>query len=1081
MFNVITGPFQPTLESHLVQEIHQLKSSDPLTPIAIVVPSDALRHRLKWLLCVEQSCSLFDVHFLTFHQLARRLHHEQILGNQDNRVLQLELVDDLFFGHLLAFVMKEKTELIEGLRMSRYSSGTIQALWRTIRDLKEAMVDPELAIQGVREGLFGQNEGKKLEGLFSIYAVVQEISRKLKIGSPDDLASLMIPWVEYSEFLSRVQRVCYYGFYDLTQVQLSLFEGITAKCPVTVYFPLSEGTAFSFARHFFERHLSSGVRLESNPEDSPSSLSASPVQNGPRFVRVMHTVGPEDEVSVACKEMMLLVEHHHYTFDEIGLVFRNFEPYQSVLRRKFEQHQIPFTTSMTTPGIMEPLIKHLIQFSRLPLTDFYWRDVLDILSSPYYRLDRLGLARNDLHPEHWHLAVRALGIHRGKEQWSRLAMGVQVNPAEEMGFESPQSLNRRGSKDPILLENLHQLVSGLIADCQALPVQGTMRELTEAFLNLVGSHLVIPGLVHSPREWPRDVPDQSHLGEIIQHVTAVLRQMELVKRALTWEQWVQEFIRTVNSCGIPVGSSSHSGVQVLDAMSARGLPFRALFLVGLNEKVFPRFIREDAFLRDRSRRVLETTFGYKIDEKLTGYDEEQLLFALLTQATQQRLYLIYQRADAEGRPLAPSPYLADSTSPVLEGNQNPDIHVPRRMADKINHPLFQSSFLTSEEFGLKLIFQGFHPGSLLEKAGREPQLFQNGCEVLHKIERSSRELGRYDGMVGSVETYWRRVRERGLSPTALEDYARCPFQYFSRHVLRLESIRTPNVKELTPASFGKLCHEALRATYTNLIAQGWPETPLSTASIRGIISSTGTQVFDRFFQTGATGYFLIWQLAKNKILQLVHMVIEADQEDYRANGFRPIAFEVYSKGRVGDIESIPHPINIHGRLDRVDQRSQPPGIRIVDYKFTASSDMKRKHRDLLLSGIRGMYLQPPMYAMMNEFSDQTVTVAADEDAAQPEEVEFLFLAPAWKPQVQRSGFAGTSWQGSTGQQLKKTISTLVQGIQDGSYFILPDDYCRHCDFCTICRRTHRSTWMRSLGARQARQVLQIRTKDYHRD
>ena len=113
------------------------------------------------------------------------------------------------------------------------------------------------------------------------------------------------------------------------------------------------------------------------------------------------------------------------------------------------------------------------------------------------------------------------------------------------------------------------------------------------------------------------------------------------------------FSRIVEQVRVPV-SAGTTGVQVLDAMAARGLPFRALFLIGLNEKVFPRFIREDAFLRDGARRILDETLGFKVDQKLTGYDEEALLATLLVGAARQRLYLLSQRADADGRPLAPS-------------------------------------------------------------------------------------------------------------------------------------------------------------------------------------------------------------------------------------------------------------------------------------------------------------------------------------------------------------------------------------------------------------------------------------------
>jgi ATP-dependent helicase/nuclease subunit B len=1077
MFNVITGPFHPTLESTLVQEIQQLKSSDSLASIAIVVPSETLRHRVQWLLCVEHQCSLFDVHFLTFYQLARRLQHEQALCNQEKEVVRFELVHDLCFEHLLNSLAKKYARSFGGLTISGVTTGTGKALWRTIRDLKEAMVDPKIALQGVQEGLFEEDERQKLQNLFTVYAMVQEASRTMNIGSADDLASLMIPWVGQSKFLSRIHRVCYYGFYDLTQVQLSLFEAIAAKSRVTVYFPLSDGPAFSFARRFFERHFCSGGQPERDQEDRASDLTTPTGNGGSQQVTVIHTVGPEDELSVVCKEIMKLVETHQYSYDDIGIVVRNFEPYQSSLRRTFEQHRIPFTSSATVPVTQEPLIKNLIQLSSLPLTDFFWRDVLDILTSPWYRLDRFGVTREDIQPELWHQAVRTRGIHRGQDHWSQLTSLMQVGANQEMGQELPKGENDGAGIDPTPIQLLDRIITELIGDCRALPTQGTIGDLTQAFLSLAKTHLALPGLSESRCESLYEIPNQTVLVEAIQQALAVLQDMHVVKEIVTWEQWAQLFDRALNACTIAMEPDLHAGVRVLDAMSARGLPFRALFLMGLNEKVFPRFIREDAFLRDRPRRVLEETFGYKIDEKLAGYDEEQLLFSLLAQAARHRFYLVYQRADKEGRPLAPSPFLTEYQSPIHESIPHPEIVVPRRLSDRFRHPVFGSNFLTKEELGLKLIFQGYHPGGLLEKAGREPQLFQNGWESLQEIERQDRRLGNYDGMIHSSDTYWQECVRKGVTPTSLEVYARCPFQYFATRVLRVNSVRAKMLEELPASSLGDLCHAVLHRSYRQLMVEGWPEreTPLQK------VIMIAEEVLSRYAANNATGYFLTWQLTKDIIIQLVTSAVEADLQAYRQYGFRPMAFEVNAEGQFTTLGSPFANIKVRGRLDRIDFRDDPPSLRIVDYKFQAGSRMRSRERDLLLSGIRGSHLQPPLYALMNTFHDQQLNFETDGQGLQPEGVDFVYLAPRWEAKIVRSEFDAASWKGASGRQLKNTIQKLLEGVQSGRYFILPGEYCRHCEVSTACRRNHRPTWVRSHGASQARQLRQLRTQDEHGD
>ena len=505
--------------------------------------------------------------------------------------------------------------------------------------------------------------------------------------------------------------------------------------------------------------------------------------------------------------------------------------------------------------------------------------------------------------------------------------------------------------------------------------------------------------------------------------------------------------------------------------------FRAVFLIGMNEKIFPRFIQEDAFLRDRHRRVLAETFGYKIDEKLTGYDEERLLFALMTQAGRQRCYLLYQRADQDGRPLAPSPYLTELQSSDSLKQSDQEVRLPRRLSDRRKHPLFGLKFLTREERGIKLILEGYDPSRFLDATGGEALLLRNGWKAIKKIERHSRQLGSHDGYVGSLDTYWQQITERGLTPTSLEMYARCPFQYFAKQVLRSKVMRPEMVVELSASSIGELCHAVLSKSYRQLIQDGWPKHELSHDVIRRRIESSGQEVFAAYAAAHATGYFLIWQLAQDRILQLVISVVNADQQHYRETGFRPIACEVDARGRIEGLGSRFDPLNIRGRLDRVDLRDDSHGIRVVDYKFQTGLNMKSKDRDLLLAAVRGVHLQPAVYARMTEYYDDTCKPGSAWRAIEPEGVDFLFLAPRWETTVVRSGFDRASWRASPGSQLTHTMRTIRDGIQSGRYFILPGEYCQSCEFMTACRRTHSPTWWRAYRSSSANQLRRIRKQD----
>ncbi len=1083
MLRIVTGPFHPDLERALTEEIRRLKETDPLAPFAIVVPSKLLLDRLRRLLVLDAKLPLLNVHFLTFHQLALRLYEEgRGQSAPPDKMPEVHaplppapmlLVEDLFFEQLLRQLVRRPLPGVELLRQFGQTAGTWSALWATVRDLKDAAVDPAVALRAVGEGLFDPEDTPKLQALITLYAAVLESKRVLGVGSADDVAVAATPLASTSRFLSRLQGLCYYGFYDLTQVQLSLFEAVAAKASVTLYFPLSERSdraAWGFARRFYERHV-----LPLGPQPVPAGPGT--VQEPPQ-VRVISVVGADDELAVCCKEILSLVETNGYRYDDIGVVARTLDPYQASLRRLFDRHRIPFTSTATVPIVQEPVIKTLLQLASLPVTGLYQASVLEVLAAPHYKIERMERQEAEPRPDLWRLAVRVLGITRGEEEWRRLEAAGQQDLWVGDREETEAARTERGGHVAIeaaQLRLLWRLVSELAADCRALPERGGSAELTDAFVSFASRRLAVPGLGSDWREEDEPSDRFRRLGTALRNLIEQLRLLDRIGAEISWQEWAATFTRAVERARVPVADGNYPGVPVLDAMAARGLPFRALFLLGFNEKVFPRFIREDAFLRDRHRRVLEETLGYKIDEKLAGYDEEQLLFAMLSQAATQRLYLLYQRADAEGRPLVPSPYLDQAVIRPAGGEVT---LVPRRFSERVGTTPFLQTLLTREELALWLVLQGHDPAALQALWDRPERLllFQNGGDALRLLEGEAGQPGPLDGVTGPLERYWTSVVGRGVAPTPLERYARCPFQYFAAQVLKLEPLRQPVLEELQAQTMGELCHALLRVCYPRLVEAGWPERE-PAVSVQDCVRRAADEVFTAHEAKQGTGYALIWDLARETVEALVLDLLEIDGEECRVSGFRPVAFEVEAQGRLEGLPEAlrkPETVTVKGWLDRVDRRENPPALRIVDYKYKQSQQITGEDRNLPTAAVRAFRLQPPLYALMKPRAPVREP-GRDGQAAPPvESVEFLFLAPHWENRVERASFDAATWQGPAGPQIKQTLAALLGGIKEGQFHILPDGYCAHCDFSTACRRYHGPTWWRAYRAPSAQRLRLLR-------
>lgn len=1051
MLRVVTGRFHPFLETALVEHLTRVKATDPLAPIAIFVPSKPLADRLRTLLSVERGLSFLNLHIMTFHQVALRL-SEEVSG----RCPLPRMVDELFFERLVRHIVRSKLSSQVPLQRIGQSAGTWGALWATIRDLRDADVDPIQALNGLREGYFEEDDREWLGALISLYAAVKEAGRTLEVGTQDDLAETLIPLVTTASFLQSLKQVFYYGFYDLTQVQLTFFGAISRTKDTTLFFPLEDDPAYGFARRFFDRCIQPLVPTN-EATIRLGQVSANVIEH-PIQLTIRSVIGVNEELAATCRAILDLVETNGYRFDEIGVTARSLDPYRPLLQSIFDGHRIPFCTTASRPLMHEPICKLVLQLASLPLNDFYRGSVLDVVTSPLYETDLFNDLSESYRPDQWKLLVQALHITRGVDEWKHMERASQAALILD-GEESPiGSL----AIAPGVIGRLWEVVSQLMEDCSHLPSRGTIGQMVTACRTLVERRLRRPDLEKSPAESAL-VVHQSLMWDAIDHIWITLLELEPLTEEMTWAEFVELLTHTFERTRTPLHDGASYGVMVFDVMAARGIPFRALFVLGLNEKVFPRYIREDAFLRDHHRRVLDTTLGFKIDEKLTAYGEETLLFHLLCQAANQRLYLSYQRADETGRMLATSPYLEEARRRFGAHEQPIDV-IPRRLTDRVVQRPMITRFLPPPELIQWQAMNGQDPIELVQALRRDAESFQHAAAVLDRIEEEGSALNPFDGMIGAVESHWARLMDRGVAPTPLERYARCPFQYFASDVLRLEPSRSAISEQPDAALVGRLCHAALRRCYEQLVQARWPIQQVSNDLRERTISQSVEQAAAELESQHRTSHYLLWELIKEQIATLIAAAVEADDAERTEHSYQPIAFEVDGEGVIPNLLN-GESLKIRGRIDRLDRDQDSGALRVVDYKYKLGSAMKPEDRNLTQSAVRGYRLQPPFYSCL-----------ALSGQSRANHVQFLFLAPEWPRPISRSAFEVKPWASETGNLIQRTIKTVIDGIRAGRFFILPDGYCDSCEFHVICRREHTPTWWRVYRASEPKALKMLRTQ-----
>jgi ATP-dependent helicase/DNAse subunit B len=253
------------------------------------------------------------------------------------------------------------------------------------------------------------------------------------------------------------------------------------------------------------------------------------------------------------------------------------------------------------------------------------------------------------------------------------------------------------------------------------------------------------------------------------------------------------------------------------AEAARGLSFEAVFVPGLAEKMFPRKIVEEPILLDAVRAQVNRDLA----TNQSRLERERLALALAAGAAERRICFSYPRLDLDqGRPRVPSFYALEAVRSA-EGRLPDFAELARRAETAATArlgwpaPPDPSNAIDDAEHDLAILDRlAALPD---EGAGRARYLLTANPNLARALraryQRWSRSWTPADGLVSRSEAVRAIMAKhtldaRSYSPTALENYARCPYRFFLQTIHRLAPREVPEViDELDPLQRGSLIHD----------------------------------------------------------------------------------------------------------------------------------------------------------------------------------------------------------------------------------------------------------------------------------
>lgn len=949
-----------------IHRARQAAQASPLAVVWVIVRDErqekAFRRRLAY------SGGALGVRVATFYDLYQEilaLSGQSVLAAGDvvlSRVTRAA-VDEVYEGGDLQFYAPIRT-----------APGFLQALRDRFGELKRSLVLPDrLLDEAARLG------DPALLELARIYAVYQRRLVELGWADTDGLSWLAFEALELDPDLLRGWRlVLVDGFDSFNPTQRRTLAELTGRVnevrvtlPGTAEMDRSAHRRFASTLRSLRETLGDRLVIEA-PQGGRRAYLPAPLDRVEERLfeqagaaepdQAAHTPAltliearsPEEEAREALRWIKAAIVRDEMAISSCAVMVPDDAAYHAALRAAAAEFGVPLRFSQGDRLEETPPAAALRDLLALPLKDFPLRPLLDTIRSPYLDLSTVGLAGTDA--ALLELTARKFQIIEGRAAWVETLGWLAGQAEEETG--PADSLTAFSGEEPLsepdedesgsvpaprlphgrtaarLLEGLR----GLWALLDSEDAEQGRRSLTRwtEWLN---------GILAALRfyELPEPAPSEEERGwqSAIQRLLHRLAESESLTgpRPYTYAAFLSELEGLLNGerCR-DLSAGNAAAVTVYHIYEARGLRFKAAALLGLSEGGFPTVVRPDPLFSEAIRAQLGM-------EPLLNQEQAGVFYQALARAD-QRLLLTRPYLARDGETWEPSPYWKAVVDAA--GVQ------PLQVRPEDRRPLSEAASPAELLFWSARFQAGSQPDIPADLAGRWQAAAESRAVLAARQERAAR--GVYEGELASLSTVLdaRFGPDSLWSPSRIENYATCPFWFFTANTLGLKLQRAPRAG-LEPVHIGSLLHKLLEAAYSRCSEPANPDLVIEHLHAEaGPILEQAPREFN--FRPNQ-----LWAVEKEELLERAERAIRGLAEEDAPAGWQPFAYELKfgSTGQppliLAEGEEI---VRLHGVIDRVD-RDRLGRLRVIDYK-TGGSHLAPA--DLL----KGRRLQLALYAQAVE-------------------------------------------------------------------------------------------------------------------
>jgi ATP-dependent helicase/nuclease subunit B len=642
----------------------------------------------------------------------------------------------------------------------------------------------------------------------------------------------------------------------------------------------------------------------------------------PQHVSIYKAQNTYDEVEkVALDIRRRIREDETLRYRDLAILCRNIDAYESILTSVFREHEIPLFLDKRREMDGSPISQYILALVDIAKEGFTYDALFKLLKTGLSHLEKeeVDLLEN---------YVLANGIKGGNYEKSFVYPYPNIVP-EEM--------------KALYLDKTNDVRSKITEVYQPLRTMLENAQTAEEISKVLYEHLEEHGVLHRSMETVSKLNDLEVLKEHEETLKGIITIFDdlvevLGQEKLSLEMYGEVLQQAMISHKIALIPLTLDQVILGDVARVKSDSIRGLYILGVNDGIFPRTVSDEGIITDHDIEKLKAQgLNLLVDSKLRSVYEQFLVYTAFS-IPREFLALSYPGADLDGKSQRPSLVIGRIKKLFPKLMEKTYINPMERKSGGIEE--VESKVATFNEL-IKEMRRNYQGDKVNPLWGEVYQWFSDHEDFSNRL-KISREGLSYTNVTEKLsrssvkELYGEQLY---LSVSRLERYTSCPFAYYIQYGLKAKD---RVMHEVTAPDVGTLMHEVIDQFTEDLRGMERDLSKVDKTYIRAAVD----RLVDEAIEKTNTIYKSSprYKHMGEKVKKIIHRSVETITAQIAKGKFVPM-FNELGFGKEGEklpalsieIPDTGEDALLRGRIDRIDvmEMDGKSYIRIIDYKSSA--------------------------------------------------------------------------------------------------------------------------------------------------